>query len=269
MRMKRELLVAVGAAALTILAGAPNAARAQNISGAPSIASYHAQGRCLDMRASDGQVLLYNCHGGWNQAFRFVTGSYGMISLGDQRCLTSGTASDAPLTVQTCTNASNQRWGFQANGNLRNELGFCADIERGATNSGARVLGYGCHGGTNQQWYPAVTARAAPLGLMAGQRLQGRSGVRSYLSSAGFSGGNIVASGGGNIVSGGAGNLIANDGASIVAGGVGNMLARFGGQLLANDGAGIVAGGAGNALPNNWNFFSGAGAGIVAGGAGN
>lgn len=265
-----KTLLMIAAAAAFGFAGAAQPAQAQAIRGAPSIASYHAQGRCLDMRASDSAVLLYDCHGGWNQAFRFVSGSYGMISLGDQRCLTSGTAQGGPLTVQPCTNATNQRWGFQSNGTLRNELGFCADIEGGARNSGARVLGFPCHTGTNQQWYPAVTAQSAPMGLLAGQRLPGQSGgARSVLVNGGFSGGNIVASGGGNIVAGGAGNMIAANGGAIVAGGAGNLLARFGGQLIANDGAGIVAGGAGNFIPNNWSFFSGAGAGIVAGGAGN
>lgn len=262
----RKSLMFLGVAALawTAMAGVSQA----QVRGAPAVASYHAQGYCLDVRATDSQVLLWACHGGSNQAFRFVSGNYGMMSLGDQRCLTSGLTSGSPLTAQTCTNAANQRWGFQGDGTLRNETGLCADIEGGGRGNGARILGYSCQRSTNQQWYPAVTARSAPLGTAAQLKMQGRSGIKTFLSSANFSGGNIVASGGGNIVSGGADNLIANDGASIVAGGAGNMLARSG-SLIANDGAGIVAGGAGNALPNNWSFFSGAGAGIVAGGAGN
>ncbi len=265
--MNNSVPTAAGFTAL-MLAGLLATPAAAQVRGAPAIASYHAQGFCLDTRAGDNQILLWSCHGGTNQAFRFVSGNYGMISLGDQRCLTSGLTSGSPLTAQPCTNAANQKWGFQTNSTLRNESGLCADIEGGSRSQGARVLGYSCQGSTNQQWYPAVTARSAPLGLGAEQKLAGRSGVKVFASSGGFSGGNIVASGGGNIVSGGAGNLIANDGASIVAGGAGNMLARFG-SLIANDGAGIVAGGAGNALPSNWSFFSGAGAGIVAGGAGN
>lgn len=274
--MKTLLMIAAASAAFGAgVAAQPAHAQIQgawSVRGAPAIASYHAQGRCLDMRSSDSVVLLYDCHGGWNQAFRFVSGNYGMISLGDQRCLTSGTAQGGPLTVQACTNAANQRWGFQANGTLRNEIGMCADIEGGSRNSGARVLGYPCHSGSNQQWYPAVTAQTAALGtagLTASQRMGGRSDVRGLLFSSGFSGGNIVASGGGNIVASGGGNIVASGGGNIVAGGAGNLLARFGGQLIANDGAGIVAGGAGNFVPSNWSFFSGAGAGIVAGGAGN
>lgn len=244
-------------------------AAAQTINGAPAIASYHSQGRCLDMRASDKQVLLWNCHGGSNQAFRFVSGNYGMVSLGDQRCLTSGLTSGAPITVQTCTNAANQKWGYQSNGTLRNESGFCLDIEGGATGDGARILGYTCHGGGNQQWYPAVTSSSASLGTAAQLKLQGKGSAKSVISSPNFSGGNIVASGGGNIVAGGAGNMIASGGGKIVAGGAGNMIAKFGGQLIANDGASIVAGGAGNMVPGNWSFFSGSGAGVIAAGAGN
>ncbi|TAD82098.1 MAG: hypothetical protein EAY70_04030 [Sphingomonadales bacterium] len=264
--MKRTILLA---AIPALLSGMAPAASAQSISGMPVIASYHAQGRCLDMRASDRQLLLWKCHGGSNQIFRFVSGNYGMISLGDQRCLTIGASSGAPATVQPCTNASTQRFGFQSNGTLRNENGLCLDIEGGARGDGARILSYSCHGGTNQQWYPGIYARSAALGIRDAAQFQGRSNARAFLRSSSFSGGNIVASGGGNIVAGGAGNLIANDGAGIVAGGAGNMLARFGGGIVASGGGNIVAGGAGNLLPGNWSFFSGAGAGIIAGGAGN
>lgn len=252
---------------LATLAAMP--AHAQSISGQPVIASYHSQGRCLDMRASDRQLLLWKCHGGSNQIFRFVSGNYGMISLGDQRCLTSGAASGAAVTVAPCTNASNQRFGFQANGTLRNENGLCLDIEGGGRGDGARILSYSCHGGSNQQWYPGVYARSASVGVAASAALQGRSDSRAFLRSPHFSGGNIIAAGGGNIVASGGGNLIANDGAGIVAGGAGNLLARFGGSIVASGGGNIVAGGAGNLLPGSWSFFSGAGAGIVAGGAGN
>ena len=259
-----KLYFGLASVIVTFVFAAPVSAQ---VRGAPAIASYHAQGFCLDTRASDSQILLWGCHGGSNQGFRFVTGNYGMLSLGDQRCLTSGLVSGAPLTAQACTNATNQRWGFQPNGTLRNETGLCADIEGGGRGQGARILGYSCQGSSNQQWYPAVTARSAPIGMGA-QRLRGQGGAKVFASSSGFSGGNIVASGGGNIISNDGGSIISNDGGSIVAGGAGNMLARFG-SLIANDGASIVAGGAGNALPSNWSFFSGAGAGIVAGGAGN
>lgn len=258
--MKKHIL---GIATLLGSLALPGMASAQSISGSPAIASYHSAGRCLDMRASDKQVLLWSCHGGSNQAFRFVSGSYGMISLGDQRCLTSGLTSGSPITVQTCTNAANQKWGYQSNGTLRNESGFCLDIEGGSGSDGARILGYSCHGGGNQQWYPAVTSSSATLGTAAQLKLQAKGSAKSVLSSPNFSGGNIVGSGGANILAGGAGNIIAAGGGKIVSGGAGNMLAKFGGQLIANDGASILAGGAGNLIPGNWSFFSGAGAGAI------
>jgi hypothetical protein len=246
--MKPALSRLFALAALMMAPAVP--AAAQSISGAPSIASYHALGMCLDVRSTDNAVLLWNCHGGWNQAFRFVDGSYGMISLGNQQCLTSG-----------LVNATNQRWGFQSDGSLRNELGFCADISGGGRTAGTEIYGWSCHGGTNQKWYPAVTASSANLGLSAALKLQQAGKAKAVLTSAGFSGGNIVASGGGN--------LIANDGASIVAGGAGNLLANDGASLIANDGAGIVAGGAGNYVPSNFNFFNARSAGVIAAGAGN
>lgn len=159
MTLKRGLALATACALFMPLA---NAAKAQvSVRGQPAIASYHALGRCLDVRAADRQVLSWACHGGANQAFRFVSGSYGMISLGTQSCLTSGLVSGGAITAQPCTNAVNQRWGFQPNGTLRSENGMCLDIEGGSTANGARVLGFACHGGSNQQWYPAVTAPSA------------------------------------------------------------------------------------------------------------
>lgn len=264
--MKPSFSSLLAAAAALAFAGLP--AAAQSISGAPAIASYHALGMCLDVRSTDRAVLIWNCHGGWNQAFRFVSGNYGMISLGNDQCLTSGLVNGA-LTAQTCTNATNQRWGFQPDGALMNELGFCADISGGAKTAGTTVYGWSCHGGANQKWYPAVTASSANLGLSASLKLQQAGGAKAVLTSAGFSGGNIVASGGGNIVASGGGNLIANDGASIVAGGAGNLLANDGASLIANDGAGIIAGGAGNYVPSNFNFFNARSAGVIAAGAGN
>lgn len=253
--------------ALFMASIAADKANAQSIKGAPSIASYHAIGMCLDTYAQTGAVHLYPCHGGSNQAFRFVVGSYGQISLGNQQCLTAS-SNGAQLTASQCVNNSAQKWGFQPNGTLRNELGFCADIERGAKGAGARIIAWSCTGSSNQLWYPGVTSSSANIGLAAMANLRSNSG-QAFLSSGGFSGGNIVASGGGNIVASGGGNIVASGGGNIVAGGAGNMISRNVSSIVSNHSTGIVAGGAGNLLPNNWNFFSGAGAGIVAGGAGN
>lgn len=263
MKPLKTLLIIAAAWAGTALPG-----QAQSVSGSPAIASYHALGMCLDVRSGDNAVLLWNCHGGWNQAFRFVSGDYGMISLGNDQCLTSGLV-NAPLSAQTCTNAANQRWGFQGDGSLRNELGFCADIAGGSRSAGTQIYGWGCHGGTNQKWYPAVTAASANLGFSAATRLQQAGGATSVLSSQNFSGGNIVASGGGNIVASGGGNIVASGGGNIVAGGAGNMIASSGGYLIANDGASIVAGGAGNFRPGDFSFFNMNSAGVIAAGAGN
>lgn len=258
--MKKKLLIPALIAISFATYSAP--ANAQTVRGAPAIASYHALGRCLDVRSTDRNVLLWDCHGGSNQAFRFVSGSYGQISLGNQQCLTSGTAHGGVLTAQTCTNATNQRWGFQSNGTLRNELGMCADIEGGGKHSGARILGWTCSGSSNQRWYPAITGRSAYVGISATAAI-GSQSAKSYLSSPNFSGGNIVAGGAGNIVAGGAGNLIANDGASIVAGGAGNIIAASGSKIVAGGAGNIVAGGAGNFNPTNWNFFSGNSSGAI------
>ncbi|MEK7661520.1 MAG: RICIN domain-containing protein [Pseudomonadota bacterium] len=247
----------------------PNVSLAQTISGSPAIASYYSHGMCLDARQSDGQILSYSCHGGWNQAFRFASGNYGMITLPNNYCLTSGSGA-GPLYAARCTGSASQKWGFVSDGSLRNELGYCADIERGDRSSGARVLGWQCSGSGNQKWYPAVTSASANVGLSVASRLSAnRNSIQVLVNSSGFSGGNIVAAGGGNIVAAGGGNIVAAGGGNIVAGGAGNLLSSGYSSLIGQDGASIVAAGGGNVLPRNWNFFSGNGAGIVAAGGGN
>lgn len=246
----RLTLVAVAALGL-VAAGAAQAQVSVSVSGGtPAIATYFAIGNCMDVGAAN-VIMHATCQSGRGaQGWRFVSGSYGMISLGNQTCLQSN-GSGAPLTAAACNNGTNQRWGIQANGELRNELGLCADIEGGNRNSGGRVVGFSCHGGMNQKWYAAASGGTATYRISAstpltalppGRALANARGVSNTNIVAGgagnitVSGGRIVAGGAGNIVAGGAGNIIA---ASIVAGGAGNIVAGGAGNLIANDGASL------------------------------
>jgi Ricin-type beta-trefoil lectin domain len=239
----------------------------------PVIASYHARGKCIDGGASG--VVLWECHSGGVQAFRFRQGSYGQISLGGNQCLTGGSAG-SPLTMSACSfpNAS-QMWGFQSDGTLRNETGNCADAERGATGNGTRILMWSCNRGSlNQMWYPAVSQKSATVSLATlgaiGTTTQGIIGSRGFSASnlVAAGGGNLVAAGGGNLVAAGGGNLVAAGGGNIVVGGAGSLVAAGGGNLVAAGGGNVVptnagnlvAAGGGNFLPNNLNYFSNANA---------
>ncbi|WP_295531146.1 RICIN domain-containing protein [Novosphingobium sp. Chol11] len=244
-----------------MMATSANAQAIVTASGSPTIASYHSRGMCLDVRADDKAVLLWTCHGGANQAFRFASGNYGLISLGNRQCLTGGRSRGAGLTVQTCNNADQaQKWGFQSDGSLRNEMSLCADIEGGSRAAGTRIVSWDCNvGSTNQTWYPAVVTRAVTAGVQTMSAMSvgmQRGPVLGLIGSAGFSGNNMVAAGGGNMVAAGGGNLVAAGGGNLVVGGAGRLIAAGGGNMVAAGGLNVVPTNGGGLLPRNWSFFN-------------
>ncbi|WP_395650195.1 ricin-type beta-trefoil lectin domain protein [Brevundimonas sp.] len=244
----RLVIAAVAALGLTAFAGVARAQVTVTVSGGtPTIASYYQIGHCLDVGNSN--VIMYaTCQSGRGaQGWRFVSGSYGMISLGNQTCLQSN-GQGSPLSAAGCNNGQNQRWGIQANGELRNELGLCADIEGGNRASGARIVGWSCHGGMNQKWYTATSGGRATYRISSTTPLSGLQPGRALLASRGVSSSNIVAGGAGNIVAGGAGNIVAGGAGNIIAGGAGNIIAA---SILAGGAGNIVAGGAGNLIAND------------------
>ncbi len=259
-------LFMISSLSAAVIATSASAQVVMTAQGTPIIASYHSRGMCLDVRASDNNVLLWTCHGGANQAFRFVSGNYGLISLGNGQCLTGTRNRGSALTAQACNNANQlQKWAFQPNGSLRNEASMCADIEGGARGAGARIISWDCNAGsTNQTWYPAVSSPRATVGLLALSALS-RGSVQGLITSPGFSGGNMVAAGGGNMVAAGGGNMVAAGGGNLVVGGAGRMIAAGGGNMVAAGGGNVVPTNAGNLLPNNWGFFNSLSAGRIAG----
>ncbi|WP_066798485.1 RICIN domain-containing protein [Sphingomonas soli] len=231
------ILAAVAAAAAASPAGAQVSVQASG--GMPAIVSYYATGSCLDV-GNANVIMIAACNASRGaQGWRFVSGGYGMISLGNQTCLTAN-GSGQPLTAAQCANTPNQRWGFQGSGELRNETGVCADIEGGSRASGARVVGWSCHGGLNQKWYQGASGARATFRISASTPLTTSLRGRALIASSGPSQNNIVAGGAGNIVAGGAGNIVAGGAGNIVAGGAGNLIVQ-----------GIVAGGAGNLIAND------------------
>ncbi len=253
-------------AALSSSAIYTNAGAQVAVQGSPVIASYHSRGMCLDVRASDKAVLLWTCHSGANQAFRFRSGNYGQISLGDNMCLTGGGGRGSGLTAQLCNYPDrNQMWTFHPDATLRNEAGWCADIEGGSRSAGTRIINWTCNSGsTNQTWYPAVSAPRVGLGIQTLSALS-RGPVQGIIASSGFSGGNMVAAGGGNMVAAGGGNMVAAGGGNLVLGGAGRIIAAGGGNMVAAGGGNVVPTGAGSLLPNNWSFFNSSSAGRLVG----
>lgn len=206
--------------------------------GKEAIASYFKLGNCLDFNG-DGVAMHVTCDGSDKQRFVFVSGSYGQIRGNSGRCLTSGLQSGA-LSLQACANGRNQRWGYQGDGSLRNELGLCVDVEGENRTSGGRVMAFSCSGRLNQKWYQGQSGVRARMTAIPSAMLSTSFSGPALVSSSGLSQSNIVAGGAGNIVAGGAGNIVAGGAGNIVAGGAGNIIA-----------ASIVAGGAGNLIAND------------------
>jgi Ricin-type beta-trefoil lectin domain len=233
--------------AATILVGASampaHAQVALSVTGGKeAIASYFKLGNCLDFN-TNGVAMHVTCNGSDQQRFVFVSGSYGQIRGNSGRCLTSGLQSGA-LTLQDCATGTrkpqNQSWGYQSDGSLRNELGFCVDVEGANRVSGGRVVAWTCSGSLNQKWYQGQSGVRARMTAIPSAMLSTSFSGLALVSSSSVSQNNIVAGGAGNIVAGGAGNIVAGGAGNIVAGGAGNIIA-----------ASIVAGGAGNLIAND------------------
>jgi len=206
--------------------------------GKEAVASYFKLGNCLDFNGS-GVAMHVTCDASDRQRFVFVSGSYGQIRGNSGQCLTSGLQSGA-LTLQTCANGKNQRWGYQSDGSLRNELGLCVDVEGENRSNGGRVVAYTCSGKLNQKWYQGRAGVSARITAIPSTMQSASFSGAALVSSSGLSQNNIVAGGAGNIVAGGAGNIIAGGAGNIIAGGAGNIIA-----------ASILAGGAGNLIAND------------------
>lgn len=154
---------------------------------------------------------------------------YGEIKM-DGYCLT-GNAGNKVLTWEDCrTNDPGQKWGFER-GRLRNERGWCADLEGGRSGANVAVLAWKCTGAGNQVWkahyavaassiFPKITDQgirqqlnmkvaAAP----AGQRISLTPAEKKALVAAGGSG--LIGLDGATLISAGGQNLIGLDGATL------------------------------------------------------
>jgi hypothetical protein len=115
-----------------------------------------ASNRCADIpgsAANGTQAVLWDCHGGANQAFTRT--SAGELKVGG-KCLDAqgwGTANGTKAVVWDCSGGANQRWNVNANGTITNvHNGLCLDATGAATANGTQLILWACSGGANQQW---------------------------------------------------------------------------------------------------------------------
>lgn len=209
--MKIRTALATAAVILAPLAP-PTVARAE------VILSGHASGQCLDMK-NGSEAIIWSCHGEGNQDFRFRSGAYGELLVGG-RCLSGNGGAGTGLVASQCNGSRAQKWGV-INGALRNEEGWCADIERGG-GQGSRVIAWQCSGGSNQRWSPGrkmSAAQALSSGRISAAQAQvaGRASLGSVVAAGG---GNVVAAGGLNVIAAGGGNVYVPVTSAVAAGGL-------------------------------------------------
>lgn len=204
--MKTKIALST-AALIAMSAGLPATAQAE------VLLSGHVAGQCLDMK-NGTQAIVWSCHGEGNQDFRFRSGSYGELLVGG-KCLTSTGGAGSAVVATNCAGSRAQKW-VVTNGALRNEEGWCADIEGGG-GQGSRVIAWKCSGSSNQRWAPGrkMSAQSAlSSGAITAQQAQ--SAQRAAM-------GHVIAAGGGNVVAAGGLNVIAAGGGNVVAAGGGNV----------------------------------------------
>ncbi|MGB3809904.1 MAG: ricin-type beta-trefoil lectin domain protein [Parvibaculum sp.] len=186
------------------------------------MASGHKAGQCLDMR-NGVEAILWSCHGAGNQSFAFRSGSYGELLVGG-RCLSTTGGAGSGIVAGSCNGSRGQKWTITSAGALRNEEGWCADVERGG-GQGSRVIAWQCSGSSNQRWGFSrfVSAvQAASQGLLSSSAVSAASGARA---------GSVINSNG--VVSAGGANAVAAGGANVVAAGGGNILVPMVGVVAA------------------------------------
>jgi hypothetical protein len=221
------------------------------------IASGHIGNACLDV--GSGTASVQRCNGSSGQRFAYRANDYGQLRQGN-RCLSTDTpgqvAWDYPkgktLVMTSCRNVAAQRWGSASDGFLRNEQGWCADIDSERRELGTRVLAWTCRENersraTNQRWgyfwRPSVE-QALGLGLITPAQANA---ARSAPAGAVIDrNGRLIGNDAGSLVGNNGNTLIGADGASIVAAGAGNIVAAGAGNIVAAGAGNIVAAGAGN-----------------------
>jgi hypothetical protein len=179
--------------------------------------------------SSSGGFMLHGGGGAeladWRGQAPLAFSGYGQIRQ-DGKCLTGDTGGQQ-LRWDACRSGDKgQVWALNGS-KLNNELGWCADVERGRQAAGTRVLAYQCNGGGNQQWRGHATQSAQTVAARIGDLTlrakflaavnAARPGTIISLASGqavAAGGANVVASGGANVIAAGGGNVVASGGAN-------------------------------------------------------
>ena len=127
-----------------------------------------ASGKCIDLpggQVRDGtQVIQYECHGGPNQQWKFVSaGAAGtrIVSRLSGKCMGLDPVGNRVMQSQ-CDGSPDQLWAIEISGsgntirNSANEL--CLDVPGASLANGAKLIAWTCNGGINQTWRTQTAA---------------------------------------------------------------------------------------------------------------
>ncbi|MBU2669606.1 RICIN domain-containing protein [Actinoplanes bogorensis] len=116
--------------------------------------------RCLDLAgwgtADGNDIILWDCHGGWNQQWR--RNGNALVNPQSGKCLdvqAAGTANGSAVWLWSCIpNGPAQQWVQQSNGTLRNpNSGKCLDADGWGTANGTQLIIWDCGAAqSNQIW---------------------------------------------------------------------------------------------------------------------
>ncbi len=237
---------------------------AQEIKGTPSIASYFAQGQCLDVKKADNTLIIYVCNGKENQNLRFVTENGGQIILGNMqsdKCLTSDRKGD-PITTKKCGKSKSQKWSFEENGTLKNGEGHCLDILNFGKKPGTGVIAWDCTATENQKFYPAIATPTVAMGEGVAQIVTTNVGTKAITFKPEFFMGNMAGSGGRVLEVNEDKSIKGANNGQIVFGGAGVLNVKFEGGLAGRAIGEAMKEGKTKILPPNFDFFIGEKAGL-------
>jgi len=225
-------MCAVGAvSALGVDIGAPAPAKAEVlVSGV---------GKTVCATVYNNRLQLNRCDGGDAQNWFYGYGHQHYHNL----CLDSETPNPgAQLVVAACqANKASQQWGLQPSGLMRNESGWCADVNGGNTSEGTRIQIWRCAANVSQSphqlWAMGTLKSLASLCVSASvaQDISPGSIIAnvSVLKTLKATGSGVVSTAGGNTVAAGGGNVVPASGKIVAAGGL-NMIQLDSGAVLSH-----------------------------------
>jgi Ricin-type beta-trefoil lectin domain/Protein of unknown function (DUF3011) len=134
--------------------------------------------KCVDVangsRSPRANVQQFECNGGANQRWEFVSVGNGQYAIRSQNSgmvldvADQSRARGANVQQYPWNGGANQRWRSQGPNNnfvlINVNSGKCLDVTGGDQRNGANIIQWDCNGGLNQRWYAGYSMGGRPGG---------------------------------------------------------------------------------------------------------